>query len=249
MVSVSGSPPSDETAINPEFSVAANTIVPSSAHVPPNGDGAEASIRGWPPATDTTRSSPCAKNPSDRPSGEKNGERASSEPGIARASKSDSSRTHSRGASSPFWDTYAIVLPSLLIAGGPVTSSSGSSAIDNRTGSGRASGRSQPHVASANAMAATATRAGTHARRGPGGGASPVCVAGSPDASRSSRRTSAMSRRRCVGFLARHRRSKRCTAGGVSAGSASQSGSSRITAAIVSVTVSPGNARRPVSIS
>ncbi len=65
----------------------------------------------------------------------------------------------------------------------------------------------------------------------------------------SSSRTSPASRNRCVGSLRNMRCKTRRMELGVCCGSASQSGSARTTAASVSVTVSPRNAARPVSIS
>ena len=58
-----------------------------------------------------------------------------------------------------------------------------------------------------------------------------------------------MSRNRRLASFSRQRRINRATAGGVVPGSWLQSGSRSMIAATVSVTVSPGNARRPVSIS
>ena len=58
-----------------------------------------------------------------------------------------------------------------------------------------------------------------------------------------------MSRSRCFTSFSRHRCSRRRTASGVPAGSRFQSGSRPRIAAIASGTVSPANARRPVSIS
>ena len=58
-----------------------------------------------------------------------------------------------------------------------------------------------------------------------------------------------MSRRRCFGSRSRHRAISRLMCGGVSGGSASSGGASRMTAASVSVTVSDANSPRPVSIS
>ncbi len=72
----------------------------------------------------------------------------------------------------------------------------------------------------------------------------------SPPSARSMRmRASPMSRSRLRGSFSRQRRSRRCSIGGVVAGTAFQSGSSLSTAASVSETVSPGNASVPVSIS
>jgi hypothetical protein len=58
-----------------------------------------------------------------------------------------------------------------------------------------------------------------------------------------------MSRNRRLGSLSRHRRSSDRTDAGVDDGSADHSGTVLTTETIVSVTVSPVNARRPVSIS
>ena len=58
-----------------------------------------------------------------------------------------------------------------------------------------------------------------------------------------------MSRSRCFRSFARQRSSSRRTGPGVAAGSADQSGSRSRILAIVSETVSPANAARPVSIS
>ena len=57
-------------------------------------DVQDAIARGAPPATEATRRSPRAKNPIDRPSGEKNGILAPSESGTSRGSKSARSRNH-----------------------------------------------------------------------------------------------------------------------------------------------------------
>ena len=62
-------------------------------------------------------------------------------------------------------------------------------------------------------------------------------------------RASPMSRSRCFGSFCKHRCNKRRTRGGVEDGSSDQSGSPRITAAIMSVADSPRNAILPVSIS
>jgi len=58
-----------------------------------------------------------------------------------------------------------------------------------------------------------------------------------------------MSRMRCLMFFARQRRNTATTAGGTVEGSAVQSGSFSTTAAMVSVMLSPLNARCPLSIS
>ena len=64
-----------------------------------------------------------------------------------------------------------------------------------------------------------------------------------------STRASPMSRSRRFGSFSRQRASRRRIEAGVVAGSAVQSGSRVTTAARMSVTVSPANATRPVSIS
>ena len=58
-----------------------------------------------------------------------------------------------------------------------------------------------------------------------------------------------MSRTRRFGSLSRQRASNRLIDAGVAAGKPVQSGSRVTTAAMMSVTVSPANAARPVSIS
>ena len=62
-------------------------------------------------------------------------------------------------------------------------------------------------------------------------------------------RASPISRTRCREFFSRHRCNRRRAAAGVVSGSAVQSGSRSRIAAIVSETVSPAKACRPVSIS
>ena len=72
---------------------------------------------------------------------------------------------------------------------------------------------------------------------------------GSAIASRISMRASPMSRSLCAGSFWRQRRSTKRSSPGTSDGNAFQSGSFFMTAASTSVTVSPENARFPVSIS
>ena len=72
-------------------------------------------------------------------------------------------------------------------------------------------------------------------------------VAGRPNPP--SDRTSATSCTRCFGSFSKHRRSNVLSLGGVSAGSLSQSGSSRRTAPSVSETSRPWNGRVPDNIS
>ena len=106
------------------------------------------------------------------------------------------------------------------------------SQASDTTGRGRAAASASP---------ASAERQRTSAARRGAAGAGGSSVA----ASVSSRRASPMSWSRSRGSLRRQRRSRRRTPGGVSAGSADQSTSSRSTAARTSAGDAPRNARRP----
>src|SRR5687768_9108782 len=71
-------------------------MIPAAFHAPPRESGASASGTGAPPLNATFMSFPPAKYPIDFPSGDQNGWRAPSVPGIATASRDDSSRVNSR---------------------------------------------------------------------------------------------------------------------------------------------------------
>ena len=112
-------------------------------------------------------------------------------------------------------------------------------------------GRRASHTPTAPASVASAIHGSHFARPFTEAAADPTsAVPGSTSSiALSSILTSPISLRRCFGSLARHRSNSRRMDGGVAAGSADQSGSRSRIFAIVSEAVSPGNVRRPVSIS
>jgi hypothetical protein len=75
------SPPADETRCSGPLMFGPNTMLPSGPHVPPRPSGASHRVTGGPPASATSFSLPSAKNASDAPSGDQNGNAALSVPG------------------------------------------------------------------------------------------------------------------------------------------------------------------------
>ena len=84
VVSARGVPPWSDTRKMPDVSFGAKAISPDGFQLAPHPLGASASVVGVPPAIGAFLSFPPAKNPTHRPSGEKNGRRAPSVPGSAR---------------------------------------------------------------------------------------------------------------------------------------------------------------------
>lgn len=114
--------------------------------------------------------------------------------------------------------------------------------------SGREAGRFQTSPAAAPMLATASSQAAASRQRGARAGVG-LGAPGSGPASSSRRRASAMSWSRRAGSFTRQRRRTLATAAGSPAGRAFHSGSSLITAARISETVSPPNGRRAVSIS
>src|SRR5262249_2194538 len=89
-----GVPPSAETSNRPEIeSVGVKMMVSSGPQLAPRLRDALQRVIGAPPLRETFFSLPSAKNPTDCPSGEKNGLSAPSVPGIGVASKRSIART------------------------------------------------------------------------------------------------------------------------------------------------------------
>src|SRR4030095_11139748 len=97
-------------------------MISLAVHTAPKIDGASARLTGVPPLTATFFTRPSAKNPIDRPSGEKNGACAPSVPEMATASSLSTGRRYSRQppASQP---DHAMPDPSAANASAGATSS------------------------------------------------------------------------------------------------------------------------------
>ena len=131
----------------------------------------------------------------------------------------------------------------------PSTSRSPSGAANVNCAARGRTGGLRVHQAAPTAETIMASASPAARVRGLGHPAAGVTTAGGVSKSSSAAAASAMSRSRRFGSLSRQRATSRRTAMGVAAGSADQSGSRSRIFASVSVTVSPGNARRPASIS
>ena len=237
----------------------ANTIVPSGVQVAPRGAPCTRQIvNAGPPDTGTFLSSWPEKKPIHAPSGEKNGARTSSDSvSTPRAFRSPIGRTYS---CVPVWlaPRYAIRLPSgerttlRSLPDMPRPNPPGTVSAKREGIRGRSCGcRRKPAASARTAPAATPRkRAAANPRR-----ENHVCAScaveacGNADVSSRRKPATAMSRILAWRSLTRQRLASSTTCWGTAAGIALQSGSPRTTAAIVSVTSSPSNARRPVSIS
>lgn len=225
--------------------------------MPPICVSSGVSVSAVPPGTAMVLSFPSATNAIDRLSGDQAGSmmvRAVSVPSIIRASSPSSERSQSAKRDPPPLATNAKRRPSGEIAiawliGAPVTG------ISNRV-TGRDSGRDRPYdiaMRLAATMPTVATAAATHRLLPEVLTAGDAVLTLRSDAPRSVApriaAASAASLNRAAGSLSRHRPISHRRCDGVLAGSASSFGSCVTTAARMSVTVSPANIARPVSIS
>src|SRR5262245_17621315 len=94
MVRALGVPPAADTANRPDVAAAGvKMMVPSGPQLAPRLRNAPQRVKGAPPPRETLFSLPSAKNPTDCPSGEKNGLSAPSVPGIGVGSNRSVVRT------------------------------------------------------------------------------------------------------------------------------------------------------------
>ncbi len=255
-VSTRAGPPEASTISRPSRKAPENTMRPSGPQAPPRGDGASATTCGGLPLRSTRFSLPSAKNATSVPSGDQNGMSPPSAPD--RRVGVPFERSLSQSAGTPVSSSIACSTsrspPGESANPAPSEVPGGGSSDTSRrlVASVRAWPMSHrpPKTSAASAAAAATSQAG----RALGDGADET--AASPEGrlritsgSLSSTRASPMSRNRCFGSRSRHRRTSPTSAGGVSAGSAANSGSRISTAASVVEMSSPSNARRPVSIS
>ncbi len=251
VVTGTAEPPEPGTRISGVVVVGANTMTSSAFQVPPLPLLAGASVWGAPPLRFNRFSEPSAKNPIVRLSGDQNGSVAPSVPSSGSAVVVESERNQRR-------------VPFALEAANTICVPSGDRAnadgcdVGGVTMSRRVSGGGVSlrwrTAGTASAAAATRTTAVAmiHAvdeRRADAGAAAATCGAVSSRGPSNISRASPMSRSRFFGSFSRHRCNSRRTPGGIVAGNAARSGVSRSTDASSSLTSSPANARRPVSIS
>ena len=230
-------------------------MMPSLFHVPPSGRFAStsASVRTGPPPASTRFNLSPAKNPMDLPSPDQKGRRAPSVParGLTLSPSIDRNQNCHGASEPPAAKTTAP--PSGATAtcrhpvGVPYRSVAGSRTEPSALTASRAARAKQrrrlprrgrpPRMTTRSALATVIACPRSASRRR------------APQTIRPTRGAHRECPRAAFGFFSRHRRRRRRTLAGVAAGNAVWSGSARNTAANVSETSSPSNARRPVSIS
>jgi hypothetical protein len=192
-------------------------------------------------------------NPIEPPSGDRNGPRAPSVPGIMRDSSASNRRTKSRYSPST-WPSKTAKRPSAATATDETSATCGGGSIAKRTlvGSGSTRGLLDsplPRSAPPATVASATLPSRSHGARTPQRLRAVRPAWRSYSTSERMRRASAASCSRYFGSRCRQRLISRRSSSGVSRGSCTQWTSCRSTAASVSVVVSPRNGRSPTSIS
>ena len=253
-----GTPPDADTFCSGVVALVPNRMIPFWFHVPPRKSGLSHNVSGGPPPTSIRLIFSSAKNPIDRLSGDQNGPAAPSVPGSSCAVMLSSDLTHSRLRPVATFARNAIRRPSgetanpagvppgaLVRALSVVSVHPPGGATTKRNICGSASVRRMYSVPPRAAMVTSNTAAAIQPRLSITGAGAGSARAGS-SITKSAVEMSAIRRLRS---FSRHRWISVRIATGISGGNAVQTGSLLSTEASVSLTSSPSNARRPVSIS